>query len=295
MVLLKLLTYMACQLVLSCLAQWTPSRLFDLKLRSYCICNRQPCHLIANALFVLPTPWITYESLSQVNDYNNLTCSGGETLLDSVKEDQLCDNEQSKSVTWILTIALACICLVVVILALMIFVYYSYGLQIKIFLYARGWLIWCIQENDLDENRVYDVFISYAHGDEEFVVDKLLPGLEMGGPVYKTCVHFRDWIPGEMIPTQIINSIEKSRRTLIVVSKSYVKSLWGLMEFRMAYASAMTESRIRVIVILIEDMCEDDVFDPELRLYMQTNTYLRWDDPSFWDKLRYALPHTPGL
>jgi len=40
-----------------------------------------------------------------------------------------------------------------------------------------------------------------------------------------------------------------------------------------------------------EDLCENDVKDDDLRVYMKMNTYLKWKDPWFWHKLKYALPH----
>merc|ERR1712130_371684 len=40
---------------------------------------------------------------------------------------------------------------------------------------------------------------------------------------------------GEMIPDQIIQSVESSRRTLIVLSKAYVDSMWTKLEFRAAH------------------------------------------------------------
>lgn len=231
--------------------------------------------------------------LLQIVDYDNLTCAGGEVLLYNVKEGQLCDSEHLNVVTLALNIALPTTCVALIILGLISLMYNRYKRQIKLFCYVRGWFLCCIKESEIDYNKTYDVFISFAHEDENFVTDELLPGLETGPSVFKTCIHLRDWTPGIMIPNQIVTSVEKSRRTLIVVSKSYVKSVWGLMEFHVANVSAMAERRSRVIVILLEDVSENDILDPELRLYMRTNTYLRWRDPWFWNKLRYALPHKP--
>ena len=40
---------------------------------------------------------------------------------------------------------------------------------------------------------------------------------------HRVCIHGRDWVPGAMIPDQILSSIEKSRRTIFVLSKEYCK------------------------------------------------------------------------
>lgn len=173
-------------------------------------------------------------------------------------------------------------------IALVVALYFRYGQAIKIFLYARGWCLCCLKEDKLDANRPFDVFISFTHDDEEYVLNELLPLIEKAD--YKTCVHMRDWVIGEWIPKQISVSINISRRTLVVLSRNFVKSVWGMLEFRMAHASMLNEGRARLIVVVLDDIMKADDLDPELKTYLRTNTYLEKSDPWFWDKLRFALP-----
>lgn len=192
-----------------------------------------------------------------------------------------------KFVLWI--VLLATVGMLVGLVMFLGALYCRYGQSMKIFLYARGICLCCMAEDELDADRQYDAFVSFTHEDEKFVVENLLPELEK---TYKICIHFRDWVVGDMIPTQITRSVESSRRTIVVLSKKFVKSLWGLLEFRTAHVSALSEGRVRVIVLIIDDVTEDDTLDLELRGYLHTNTYLKWDDAWFWDKLKYAMPRT---
>jgi len=47
----------------------------------------------------------------------------------------------------------------------------------------------------------------------------------------------------------------------------------------------------RLIVVLYPDVENFDELDSELRAYMVLNTYLKRDNPNFWNKLIYSMPH----
>lgn len=219
----------------------------------------------------------------QVDDYYNVTCAGDGKTMDEVDFDELCDTKKV-----LLTATLAVSGMLIGSVALVGALYCRYEKTIKIFLYARGICLCCMAEDELDAEREYDAFVSFTHEDEQFVMEELVPYLDKE---YKICVHYRDWVVGDMIPTQITRSVENSRRTIIVLSKKFVNSLWGLLEFRTAHFSALSEGRVRVIVLVIDDVIEDDTLDLQLRGYLLTNTYLKWGDPWFWDKFKYAMPH----
>ncbi|CAH0564882.1 unnamed protein product [Brassicogethes aeneus] len=219
------------------------------------------------------------EGRTRVVDKQNVKCDG--TNIQIIHADNIC------TFPWVIILVLV---FFLFIISSFLASYYKWKTYIKMWLYYKGWLLWFVTEEELDKDKVYDVFLSFSQKDDDFVLRTLLPELESGPNPYKVCVHYRDWIPGVLITEQVITSVRDSRRTLVIVSKNFLESCWTKMEFRTAYTQALTEGRTRVIVLVYGEVDMTQI-DGDLSVYMKMTTYINWEDPWFWKKMLYALPH----
>ena len=81
----------------------------------------------------------------------------------------------------------------------------------------------------------YDAFVSYSHADAHWVWQELLPFLENQEPYFRLCIHDRDFMAGAAVADNISAAVNISRRTIIVLSQSFLNSHWCFEEFRQAH------------------------------------------------------------
>ena len=166
---------------------------------------------------------------------------------------------------------------------------YKYQGELKVFMFTRLNFHPFDRIDDSDPNKIYDAFISYSGDDYQWVVNTLQRRLENHNPPYKLCLHHRDFQVGALIQENIFKSVDHSKRMLMVLSPSFVKSGWCLLEFRFAHQKVLEDRTNYLIIILFDDVDMADL-DEEIKLYMRTNTYVRVSDERFWQKLFYAMP-----
>ncbi|XP_066494733.1 toll-like receptor 13 [Tiliqua scincoides] len=146
------------------------------------------------------------------------------------------------------------------------------------------------------EHYKFDAFVSYNSTDESWVLEQLVPSLEKGGdPIFRLCLHHRDFQPGKYIIDNIVDSIHNSRNTICVISRSYLQSEWCSMEIQLASYRLFDELKDVLIPVFLEDIPERELSAyHRMRKVMLKKTYISWPpDPEaqklFWAKLRMAL------
>ncbi|KAM9324973.1 uncharacterized protein PAF06_001087 [Gastrophryne carolinensis] len=142
---------------------------------------------------------------------------------------------------------------------------------------------------ELGKGQKYHVFISYSSGDSIWVFG-LVHKLESSIPGLKICFHERDFIPGKTIIDNMIECIQSSQKTVMVLSPDFVRSRWCLFETNLSmFQDCMLHKSIVPIML---KPCP-------VPLHLSTLTYLEADDEQFFEKLtqvilnkNYQLPHS---
>merc|ERR1712088_1213193 len=156
-----------------------------------------------------------------------------------------------------------------VLVSFILILHFFYKDTIVIWVFSKSWGKVFFSEENVDREKPFDAFLSYSHQDSEFVEGELLPGLESPDNPrdhqYRCLIHGRDWQVGAMIPDQILDSVASSRRTIVVLSSSYLESTWSKMEFQAAHAKGKKERAQRVILVVHGDLPPLKQMDEDLQ------------------------------
>lgn len=140
----------------------------------------------------------------------------------------------------------------------------------------------------------YDAFVSFAEEDRSFVLEELVPMLETEKGLHLN-IHCRDFIPGQPIAKNIIDAIQRSRKTVLVLTPEFLASTWCRYELRMANMESVTVGRDVTVILLIRHIPKSDI-PPEIFYHLHNNTYLEYPDDGqtdiFWTTLAHSISTT---
>ena len=90
--------------------------------------------------------------------------------------------------------------------------------------------------------------------------------------------------------------MEKSRRTIILLTPSYIQSGWTQFEYAVAH-HRMVEKKIKIIPIIFQDISNVTNIQQGLSHLLRTITYIEWPGSDnhknlseFWERLRLSMP-----
>ena len=161
---------------------------------------------------------------------------------------------------------------------------------VQFFIYTR--LGWRFNKTDNNADMEYDVFVSYSNLDED-KVSQIIKSLEEHNPPFRVALHYRDFIPGKAVAENIIQCIESSKCTLMIVSRNFVQSEWCCYEFKAAHYEAIKERKGNILLVLLEELDEKQL-DADIKMYIKTHTYLETRHPQFTERLILSLPKPCG-
>nr|XP_048286174.1 interleukin-18 receptor 1 [Myodes glareolus]XP_048286175.1 interleukin-18 receptor 1 [Myodes glareolus] len=157
------------------------------------------------------------------------------------------------------------------------------------------------RDETLTDGKTYDAFVSYLkachpeNGDEHTFAVETLPRVLEKQFGYKLCIFERDVVPGGAFIDEIQSLIEKSRRLIIVLSKSYLTNETRL-ELESGLHEALVERKIKLILIEFTPAGSFTVLPPSLKL-LKPCRVLKWQadkslpyNSRFWKNLLYLMP-----
>ena len=150
-------------------------------------------------------------------------------------------------------LAVYVLCIVGILCILLHLLYMLNKEKIKIYIFSKSWgkKIFCSEEEKLDENKPF--MLSSPTPTMMQILWRRFSCLAWNltpRRCRKCLIHTRDWKVGFPISEQIIESVDCSRRTIIVHSVDYIQSEWTRLEFQTAHKKSMEENtQVKIIFI----------------------------------------------
>ncbi len=145
-------------------------------------------------------------------------------------------------------------------------------------------------------NFTYDAFVAYSsHGEERTWVHTTLREKLEGEFGFRLCFYYRDFKLGVDLADAIVEGINSSNKTLLILSPTFLQSGWCEFEVRMAKEKLMAERRDSLVVIIYSKLDEGTGrFPKSLVRLLEKKIYIEWtEDPDgkelFWTRLVAAI------
>ncbi|GIY50079.1 toll-like receptor Tollo [Caerostris darwini] len=169
-------------------------------------------------------------------------------------------------------------------------VVWKYRNNMKMWIYDKYGLR-LFEKNDypVENEKLFDAFVSYCKKDEAFVTQMVAPELECGLPPQRLCLRYRDLPASRYMAETISEAVECSFCSIAVVSEQYLKSEWCLFELKACHHESQCNRRHKVIIVLLNKVDLKEL-DADVRACFKAALIVHWGDRRFWEKLRYALP-----
>ncbi|KAK3601908.1 hypothetical protein CHS0354_041845 [Potamilus streckersoni] len=219
----------------------------------------------------------------KIPDLDQVFCEAGQPngkrIIDALDTDFVCD-----SVNLFLVLAVSfggLSALVILFLAV-----HCFREAIQVYLIANYRCFQCLRRKVIT-NLPFDIFISYSSYDETYVQEVLIPQLENDSFRLFTQDNFIAGIP---IVDNILNGIDSSFTTLIVLSNKFLESEWCRYEFQQAYDKVLREKERHLIILILDNELNNEIIPRTLKLYLKTNNYINVLEKRYMSRLLLALP-----
>ncbi len=139
----------------------------------------------------------------------------------------------------------------------------------------------------------FDAFVAYNQEDYKFVREKLYRILQEETNEFNICFHYKHFIVGATIVDNILDAIDTSRHTILIVSNRSLRSEWWQFEVNMAHQASMERKRDIIICVFLEEI-EESLLPTSVARTLKIFTCIKWSNTDmgekiFWTKLKDAL------
>ena len=139
-------------------------------------------------------------------------------------------------------------------------------------------------------NKQYDSFVCYDIADADYAHETIIDAFEENcNPPFKLCVHKRDFKPSYTIKWNIWNAIKNSNSAIIVMSQSYVDSMWCRDEFEGCYVENLEDPAFKLFVITMQPVETLKNTDEYMKSFFASRTYLEKGSEKLFDKIAQYL------